>query len=76
MLLVLATIIVVPLAAPRLVSGLTVDAGGMAWTLVRQLLLPMVAGALLAHFLPGLNKSMQPNACSLGWLGSPTSRST
>ena len=60
MLLVLATIVVVPLAVPRLVSGLTVDAAGMAWTLVRQLLLPMIAGALLAHFLPDLNKRLQP----------------
>lgn len=66
MLLVLGTIIVVPLAVPQLVSGLTVDAAGMAWTLVRQLLLPMILGALLAHFLPALNKRLQP---WVAWIG-------
>lgn len=60
MLLVLATIVVVPLAVPHLVSGLTVNAGELTWTLVRQLLLPMILGGLLAYFLPGLNNSLQP----------------
>ena len=63
MLLVLATIVVVPLVLPELLPGLSVDSGRMAWTLVRQLLLPMVAGAALAQFLPGLNARLQP------WVG-------
>ncbi len=60
MLLVLATIILVPIATPYLVSGLTVDGAGMAWTLVRQLLLPMAAGALLSTALPEINERLQP----------------
>lgn len=60
MLLVLGTVIVVPLALPLLLPELSVDAGTMAWTLVRQLLLPMVGGAVLAHFAPGLSRALQP----------------
>ncbi|WP_324749816.1 hypothetical protein SH591_15200 [Sphingomonas sp. LY54] len=59
-LLVLATIVVVPLALPLLVPALSVDGGAMAWTLARQLLLPMIIGALVASLLPGLNRRLQP----------------
>ena len=60
MLLVLGTIVVVPLALPLLMPRLAVDGGAMAWTLARQLLLPMVLGGLLAQFVPGLNRRLQP----------------
>ena len=66
MLLVLATIIVVPLALPVLMPRLSVDGFAMAWTLARQLLLPMVVGALLAHFIPGLNRKLQPWVAKAG----------
>lgn len=66
MLLVLATLVVVPLALPLLLPELSVDGGAMAWTLARQLLLPMVAGALLAYFFPDLNKRLQP---WVAWFG-------
>jgi bile acid:Na+ symporter, BASS family len=60
MLLVLATIVVVPAALPLLVPALSVDGGAMAWTLARQLLLPMIIGALVASLLPDLNRRLQP----------------
>lgn len=66
MLLVLATIIAVPLALPVLLPELSVDGGAMAWTLVRQLLLPMAGGALLAYFLPAINRRLQP---WVAWIG-------
>ena len=66
MLLVLGTIIVVPLVLPALLPQLTVDAGGMAWTLVRQLLLPIVLGMVLAQLLPRLNDLLQPWVGKLG----------
>lgn len=66
MLLVLATIVVVPLLLPALLPALSVNAAALAWTLVRQLLLPMAAGALLAYVLPDLNRRLQPWAARIG----------
>ena len=66
MLLVLATIVVVPLLLPILLPMLSVDGAAMAWTLVRQLLLPMALGALLAYFLPDLNRRLQPWVAKIG----------
>lgn len=60
MLLVLGTIVAVPLLLPVLLPQLSVDAGALVWTLVRQLLLPMLAGALLARLAPDLNGRLQP----------------
>lgn len=66
MLLVLGTIVVAPLMLPVLLPELSVDAGTLIWTLVRSLLLPMVAGALLAHFASALNKRLQPWVAKIG----------
>jgi bile acid:Na+ symporter, BASS family len=66
MLLVLGTIIVVPIVLPILMPRLSVDAGAMVWTLVRQLLLPMVLGALLTTFVPKLNALLQPWVARIG----------
>jgi len=60
MMLVLGTVVVVPLLLPVLLPQLAVDAGALVWTLVRQLLLPMAAGALLAHFAPAVNGRLKP----------------
>jgi bile acid:Na+ symporter, BASS family len=65
MLLVLATIVVVPLALPVLLPKLSVDGGAMARALVRQLLLPMVLGAMLAQ-LPSVNRRLQPWVAKIG----------
>jgi len=66
MLLVLTTIMVVPIVLPLLLPRLSVDAGTLAWTLARQLLLPIIAGALLARFLPALNERLQPWIAKIG----------
>jgi BASS family bile acid:Na+ symporter len=60
MLLVFGTIAVVPLLLPILLPELSVDAGALGWTLMRQLLLPMIGGAAVAHFVPDLNRRLQP----------------
>ena len=60
MLLVLATLAIVPVALPLLLPELSVDGRALAWMLVRQLLVPMVLGAWLAYFAPSLNSLFQP----------------
>ena len=60
MILVLATIVIVPILLPLLLQRLSVDGGALAWTLVRQLLLPILLGALLAWRLPDLAGRLQP----------------
>ncbi len=66
MLLVLATIVIVPLVLPALLPMLNVDAAGMAWSLVRQMLLPIVAGAAFAAVAPKLAKMVQPWVAKIG----------
>src|SRR5690606_13821990 len=54
-LLVLGTMVIVPLALAQLLPERSVDGGALAWRLMRQLLVPMVLGALLAYFTPRLS---------------------
>lgn len=60
MLLVVATIGYMPLVLPFFVSGGTVDAGAIGRALFRQMLLPIIVGMLVAHFLHGLAGVIQP----------------
>jgi BASS family bile acid:Na+ symporter len=64
--LVLATIVVVPVLLPVVVPSAKVDAGAMATTLARQLLLPLIGGALLARFAPKLAAQGQPSVARIG----------
>ena len=66
LLLVLGTIVILPLLLPALLPMLSVDAAAMAWTLVKQLLVPMALGALLAYVLPDLNRRLQPWVARIG----------
>jgi bile acid:Na+ symporter, BASS family len=66
LLLVLATIVMVPLVLPILIPELSVDGPGLAWTLGRQLLLPILLGGLLARFAPHLNHRLQPWVARVG----------
>jgi len=66
MLLVLGTIVIVPLLLPALLPMLSVDGVAMAWALVKQLLVPMALGGLLAYFLPDLNRRLQPWVAKIG----------
>jgi bile acid:Na+ symporter, BASS family len=56
----------VPILLPILMPRLSVDAGAMVWTLVKQLLLPMVLGALLASLAPRLTTLLQPWVARIG----------
>jgi BASS family bile acid:Na+ symporter len=60
MLLTLATIAYMPLVLPRFLEGGGVDAGAIAGTLLRQMLLPIVIGALVVEFLRGFAHAIQP----------------
>lgn len=66
MLLVLGSMVIVPLALPQLLPELSVDGGALAWMLMRQLLVPMVLGALLAYWAPRLNARLQPGVRRIG----------
>lgn len=60
MLLVLVTIVYMPLVLPLFVEGSSVDAGAIARTLFRQMLLPIVVGMLAARLLSGPAGTAQP----------------
>lgn len=66
MLLVLGTIVIVPVLLPLLMPQVSIDALDMAWTLVRQLLLPMLVGAAVARWLPAINTRIQPWVARIG----------
>lgn len=64
--LVLATVIIVPLLLPLIVPQIEINGGNIAWTLVKQLILPIVLGLLLVKALPKLAKTVQPWVAKLG----------
>src|SRR5690606_21070311 len=64
--LVLGSMVNMPLALPQLVPEPSVDGGALAWMLMRQLLVPMVLGALLAYWAPRLNARLQPGVRRIG----------
>lgn len=63
MLLTVGTVIYMPLVLPLVLSGVSVDAGAVAKSLLMQLLLPIGVGMLLVQFLPDVVKKLQP------WVG-------
>lgn len=63
MLLTVVTVPYMPLVLPLVLSGVTVDAVAVAKSLLLQLLLPIGAGMLFAHFIPAVVKQVQP------WIG-------
>jgi bile acid:Na+ symporter, BASS family len=66
MVLMVVTVPYMPLVLPRLLSGITVDAGSIAKALLLQMLLPIGAGMLVAQFLSGLSRKAQPWVGSIG----------
>ena len=66
MLLTVVTVIYMPIVLPLVLSGVSVDAVAVAKSLLMQLLLPIAVGMLLAQFLPGLVKKVQPWVGKLG----------
>jgi BASS family bile acid:Na+ symporter len=66
MLLTVVTVPYMPIVLPLVLSGVSVDAVAVAKSLLLQLLLPIVAGMLLAQFLPGVVRKFQPWVGKLG----------
>ena len=66
MLLTVVTVVYMPIVLPMVLSGVSVDAVAVAKSLLMQLLLPIVAGMLLAQFVPGVVKKVQPWVAKLG----------
>ena len=66
MMLVLATVIVVPLLLPLIVSQIEIDSGLIAWTLLKQLIFPIALGWLLVKVLPSAMSSIQPWVAKIG----------
>lgn len=64
--LVLATVLIVPLLLPLIVPQIDIDGGLIAWTLVKQLIFPIILGLLLAKLLPRLSKLVQPWVAKIG----------
>ena len=66
MLLTVVTVIYMPIVLPLVLTGVSVDAFGVAKSLLLQLLLPIGVGMLAAQFIPGLVKKVQPWVGRLG----------
>ncbi|KAA9340546.1 bile acid:sodium symporter [Adhaeribacter soli] len=64
--LVLGTIVIVPLVLPRLISEIEIDGFKIAWTLVKQLIFPLLLGLLFARFLPRITGVLQPWVAKIG----------
>ena len=66
MLLTVVTVVYMPIVLPLVLTGVSVDALGVAKSLLLQLILPIGVGMLATHFLPGLVKKVQPWVARLG----------
>jgi bile acid:Na+ symporter, BASS family len=64
--LVLGTIVIVPLLLPLLVPQIEINGGTIAWTLLKQLILPIILGLLVAKFFSTIAKSIQPGVAKIG----------
>ena len=64
--LVLATVVIVPLLLTLIIPQIDIDGGLIAWTLLKQLILPIILGLLFAKLLPNLTKFVQPWVAKIG----------
>lgn len=64
--LTLATVIFVPFVLPIMSSDITIDGLTIAWTLIKQLILPVVLGLLVSKFIQGFARSVQPIIAKTG----------
>lgn len=58
--LMVATVVVLPFALPLVIEGLTVDTGAVVGSLILQIILPLVVGMLARQLAEGLVAVMQP----------------
>jgi len=66
MVLVVGTVIFAPLLPPLLIEGVEVNAWAIAWSLTRQLLLPIIGGMVLAQFITNVADAIQPWVARIG----------
>ncbi|WP_277631518.1 hypothetical protein [Atopococcus tabaci] len=64
--LVLATCLYVPIVLPLLMPEISVDGLQIFFTLVRQLIFPIILGMLLDKFAPKITDAIQPWVAKLG----------
>lgn len=64
--LVLGTVIFVPLSLPRIIPEIEIDGGAIAWTLIRQLILPIILGLVVIKFFSRMGKTIQPWVAKIG----------
>ncbi|SNR87748.1 bile acid:sodium symporter family protein [Blastococcus mobilis] len=58
--LMVATVVVLPVALPLVVEGLTVDTGTVVGSLLQQMILPLVIGMIARQFAEDLVAAVQP----------------
>ncbi|WP_010540745.1 bile acid:sodium symporter family protein [Dietzia alimentaria] len=58
--LMTATVVIVPLLLPRLIEGLDVDAWAIARALLLQMIAPMIGGMILAEVVTSVSAWIQP----------------
>jgi bile acid:Na+ symporter, BASS family len=66
MVLMVGTVAFAPLLLPLLIEGIQVDAWAIAWSLVRQMLLPIIGGMVLAQVLTNVADAIQPWVARMG----------
>jgi BASS family bile acid:Na+ symporter len=62
----IGTVVLLPLMAPLLIQGLTVDSWSLAKPLIKMVLLPLVIGGAIRAFAPNLAQKMLPVAQKIG----------
>lgn len=60
MVLMVATVIWLPIMLPLVIEGVEVDALAIAWSLFIQMLLPILVGMAITHFLEKFSGLIQP----------------
>lgn len=66
MVLMVCTVAFAPVLLPIVIEGVSVDAGEIAWALIRQLLAPIAIGMIFAQFLTNLANTIQPWVARIG----------
>lgn len=66
MVLMVGTVVFAPLLLPLMIEGVEVDAWAIAGSLVRQLLLPIVVGMILAQMATNISNAIQPWIARIG----------
>jgi BASS family bile acid:Na+ symporter len=64
--LLVGSVVFVPLLLPKIIPQIEINGGAIAWTLIKQLILPIILGLLVARFLSRITKPIQPWVAKIG----------